>query len=56
MTNQMSVIVGVVAGVVIGVVTRVVIAVVAGVVIGVGAELCLRLWKLDVVDDVRVQR
>ena len=45
MTNQLSVVVGVVAGVVVGVV--------AGVVIGVGVELCLRLWKLD---DVRVQR
>ena len=48
MTNQLSVIVGVVARVVVGVVT--------GVVVRVGVELCLRLWKLDVVDDVRVQR
>ena len=45
MTNQLSVIVGVVAGVVIGVI--------AGVVVGVGVELRLRLWKLYA---VRVQR
>ena len=59
MTNQLSVVVGVVAGVVIEVVARVVIGVVAGVVIevvarvvvGVGVEPRLRLWKLD---DVRV--
>ena len=48
MTNQLSVVVGVVA--------RVVVGVVAGVVIRVGVELRLQLWKLDVVDDVRVQR
>ena len=48
MTNQLSVIVGVVAGVVVGVV--------AGVVVGIGVELRLWLWKLDDVDDVRVQR
>ena len=47
MTNQLFVIVGVVAGVVVGVV--------AGVITRVGVELCLRLWKLDTVDDVRVQ-
>ena len=40
MTNQLSVIVGVVTGVV----------------VGVGVELRLRLWKLDAIDDVRVQR
>ena len=40
MTNQLSVVVGVVAGMV----------------VGVGVELRLRLWKLDAVDDVRVQR
>ena len=40
MTNQLSV----------------VVRVVAGVVVGVGVELHLRLWKLDAVDDVRVQR
>ena len=45
MTNQLSVVVGVIAGVVVGVV--------AGLVTGVGVELRLRLWKLD---DVRVQR
>ena len=44
MTNQLSVVIGVVTGVV------------AGVVVGVGVELRLRLWKLDAVDDVRVQR
>ena len=43
MTNQLSV---VVAGVVVGVVARVVIE--------VSVELRLWLWKLDVVDDVRV--
>ena len=48
MTNQLSVIVGVVAGVV--------VRVVAGVVTRVSVELRLRLWKLDAVDDVRVQR
>ena len=48
MTNQLSVVVGVIAGVVVEVVT--------GVVTTVGVELCLRLWKLDTVDDVRVQR
>ena len=48
MTNQLSVVVGVVAGVVVGVVV--------GVVIRVGVELRLRLWKLDAVDDVKVQR
>ena len=47
MTNQQSVIVGVVAGVV--------VCVIAGVVIGVGVELRPRLWKIDAVDDVRVQ-
>ena len=40
MTNQLSVVVGVVAGVV----------------VGVGVELRLRLWKLDAVDDVMMQR
>ena len=40
MTNQLSVIVGVVIGVV----------------VGVGVELRIWLWKLDTVDDVRVQR
>ena len=40
MTNQLSVIVGVVAGAV----------------IELGVELCLRLWKLDAVDVIRVQR
>ena len=40
MTNQLSV----------------VIRVVAGVVVRVGVELRLRLWKLDTVDNVRVQR
>ena len=40
MTNQLSVVAGVVTGVV----------------VGVGVELCLRLRKLDAVDDVRVQR
>ena len=34
----------------------VVIGVVAGVVVGVGVVLRLRLWKLDAIDDVRVQR
>ena len=48
MTNQLSIVVGVVAGVVVGVV--------AGVVAGVIVELRLRLWKLDAVDDVKVQR
>ena len=48
MTNQLSVVVGVVAGVVVGVVARVVV--------GVGVELRLRLWKLDAVENVRVQR
>ena len=48
MTNQLSVVIGDVAGVVVGVV--------AGVVVGVGVELRLRLWKLDAIDDVRVQR
>ena len=56
MTNQLSVVVGDVAGVVVGVVAEVVVEVVAGVVVGVGVELRLRLWKLDAVDDVRVQR
>ena len=32
------------------------LSVVAGVIIEVGVELRLRLWKLDAVDDVRVQR
>ena len=45
MTNQLSVVVEVVARVVVGVVARVVTR--------VGVELRLRLWKLD---DVRVQR
>ena len=45
MTNQLSVVVGVIAGVVVGVV--------AGLVVRVGVELHLRLWKLD---DVRVQQ
>ena len=40
MTNQLSVVVGVVAGVV----------------VGVGVELRLWLWQLDAVDDARVQR
>ena len=40
MTNQLSVVVGVIAGVV----------------VEVGVELRLWLWKLDAVDDVRVQR
>ena len=44
MTNQLSVIVGVV------------VRVIAGVVVGVSVELRLQLWKLDVVDDIRVQR
>ena len=43
MTNQLSVVVGVVAGVVARVVTR------------VGVELRLRLWKLDAVNDVKLQ-
>ena len=47
MTNQLYVIVGVVAGVVVGVGV--------GVVVRVGVELRLRLWKLDTVDDVKVQ-
>ena len=46
MTNQLPVVVGDVAGVVVGVV--------AGVITRVSVELCLRLWKLDAVDDVRV--
>ena len=45
MTNELSVVVEVVA--------RVVVGDVAGVVVGVGVELRLRLWKLD---DVRVLR
>ena len=53
---HLSVIVGVVAGVVVGVVAGVVVGAIAGVVVGVGVELRLRLWKLDAVDDVRVQR
>ena len=48
MTNQLSVVNGVIAGVVVGVV--------AGVVTRIGVELRLRLWKLHAVDDVRVQR
>ena len=56
MTNQLSVVIGVIAGVVVGVAAGVVVGVAAGVVVGVGVELCLRLWKLDTVDDVRVQR
>ena len=48
MTNQLSVVIRVVAGVVVGVV--------AGVVTSVGVELHLRIWKLEAVDDVRVQR
>ena len=48
MTNQLSLVVGVVTGVVVGVV--------AGVVTRVGVELRLRPWKLDTVDDVRVQQ
>ena len=40
MTNQLSVVVGFVAGVV----------------VGVGVELRLRLWKFDAVNDVRVQQ
>ena len=52
MTNQLSVVVGVVAGVVVGVIA----GVDARVVTRVGVELRLRLWKLDVVHDVRVQR
>src|SRR3989337_265781 len=52
MTNRLSVVVGVVAGVVVGVVA----GVVALVITGVGVDLYLRLWKLDAVDDVRVQR
>ena len=52
MTNQLFVVIGVVTGVVVGVL----VGVVAEVVIGVGVELRLRLWKLDTVDDVRVQR
>ena len=48
MTYQLSVVIGVVAGLVVGVI--------AGVVVGVGLVLRLRLWKLDAVDDVRVQR
>ena len=56
MTNQLSVVVGVVAGVVVGVVAGVVVGAVAGLVVGVSVELRLRLWKLDAVDDVRVHR
>ena len=52
MTNQLFFVIGVVAGVVVGVVTGVVTQVVTR----VGVELRLRLWKLDAVDDVRVQR
>ena len=48
MTNQLSAVVGVVAGVV--------VRVIAGVVTRVGVELRLRLWKLDAIDDVWVQR
>ena len=48
MTNQLSVVVGVVAGVVIGVIV--------GVVTRVGVEIHHRLWKLNAVDDVGVQR
>ena len=44
MTNQLSIIIGVVAGVVSQVVTS------------VSVELCIRLWKLDTVDNVRMQR
>ena len=44
MTNQLSVVVGVVVGVV------------AGVVVGVSMKFRLRLWKLDAIDYVRVQR
>ena len=44
MTNQLSVVIGFIAGVV------------TEDVVGVGVELRLRLWKLDAVDDVRVQR
>ena len=51
MTNQLSVIVGVVAGVVAGIV----VGVLAQVVTGAGVDLRLRLWKLDAIDDVRVQ-
>ena len=56
MTKSLSVVIGVIAGVVIGVVAGVVVGVSAGVVAEVGVELRLRLWKLDAVDDVRVQR
>ena len=52
MTSQLSVVVGIIAGVVVGVVG----GVVARVVTRVGVELRLLLWKLDAVDDVRVQR
>ena len=45
MTNQLAVVVA-------GEVVRVV----AGVVTRVGVELRPRLWKLDVVEDIRVQR
>ena len=48
MTNQLSVVVGVVAGVVVGVIAE------------WSSELvwnsAFRLWKLDAVEDVRVQR
>ena len=47
MTNQMSIVVGVVVEVVAGVAVEVVV--------GVGVELRLRLWKLDALDDIRVQ-
>ena len=40
MTNKLSLVVGAIARVV----------------VGVGVELRLRLWKLDAVDDIRVQR
>ena len=50
MTNQLSVVIGVVTGVVVGV------EVVVGVVTRFGVELRLRLWKLDAVDNVKVQR
>ena len=47
MTNQLSVVIRVAAGVVIEVIDQVDTR--------VGMELRLRLWKLDAVDDVRVQ-
>ena len=46
MINLLPVIVGVIAGVVVGVVARVVTR--------VGVELCLRVWKLDAVNIVRL--